>query len=696
MKKRNFVEIFKNAAGTVFLLAAAFFVCSTFLSMRAVFADPIAPMAISAAAGPQANRAGIQSGRATRTSPRASTTETSRTGNAVVTPSRGTTSRTTVAAPARTQAAGTGTAVSSRSVSTRSNSTVTSRGTANRNVVSRVGVTPNVQSRVSLQGNAIRGSKSNTSNSYTYLSNKLYTGNYSNIIDSTTGLISSDAYNNCMESYYTCMDEICTARNQAQRRCACAGRVKAFADAEAKLETANEELIKVSGELALLIATKGKDISSAFQLTDAEKVLNCVSWQDANKQGTWTSEEATSWCQSHGIYTNVETCPKPAYCSASGNSFGFDVTNLDGSGSDILASLKSWADAKDKTITITGNDNNSLNLALENITNIVGGLTGTNLGLNNDGSLKDSLAETWGYELFEYAHNNVCNRVLDSCFNGIYEACGAPPSGGRKCTNGAASCPYNYNSVISVTNSGTYELNFVTGNTGYTTSNSATCFGYTSASGDPYANLRGPVADARRSILQKYALDANADCDAYGEQLRTTAQNIGYQKVAAQQALQKKRLEFAQNEIEQTRTDAIAAGTSFNSCITEIYDCYTTTENAYPAWSTSRIKTYCATVSNVPSCYNTMICNPSSSQFVAVIDVQDNKTCLNSQDYTKNTCRNVVTLNEILNKASDTATQIPAESTGDSASHREYCLQSAIGTGQDTIRNWQRTPVTAK
>ena len=33
----------KNAVGTVFLLAAAFFVCSTFISMRSVFADPIAP-----------------------------------------------------------------------------------------------------------------------------------------------------------------------------------------------------------------------------------------------------------------------------------------------------------------------------------------------------------------------------------------------------------------------------------------------------------------------------------------------------------------------------------------------------------------------------------------------------------------------------------------------------------------------------
>ncbi|MDR0726448.1 MAG: hypothetical protein LBF37_00110, partial [Rickettsiales bacterium] len=506
MKSRNIGEIFKNAAGTVFLLAAAFFVCSTFLSMRAVFADPVAP---AAAASAQSARAGnVSASRTTRASPRGNVNTSGE--RSVGATSRGVAGRTNTAAGTASRSQQAGSAVNRGVVARTGGATNSARTAAARTVVNRSTSSADT-ARVSLTGNAIRGSKS-TSSSYTYLSNKLYTGNYSNIIDPTTGLISAEAYSNCMESYYTCMDEICTARNAAQRRCACAGRVKAFADAEAKLESANEELIKVSGELALLIATKGKDVSAAFQLTDAEKVMNCVSWQDAYKQGTWTTgadSEAYKWCTSHGIYQNAETCPKPSYCSSSGNSFGFDVSNLDGTGSDILASLKSWADAKDKTVTITGNDDSSLTLALENITNIVGGLTGNNLLTNSDGTIKDSLAETWGYELFEYAHNNVCNRVLDSCFNGIYEACGAPPSGGRKCGNGASSCPYNYNSIISVTNSGAYELNFVTGNSGYTASNSATCFGYTSASGDPYSNLRGPVADARRSILQKYALDAN-------------------------------------------------------------------------------------------------------------------------------------------------------------------------------------------
>lgn len=718
MKSRNVADFCKNAVGTVFLLAGAFFVCSTLLSMRAVFADPIAPVTDTVAA-PQAARAGTSTSRA---SGRASTSRSTaastvaRTATSTATASRGVASRAATSRATTTSAgtptAGTSTAgttarttttsasrattTTGRNVISRNGTTATTRATAsaNRGVVARTATTSAANNaRVSLSGSAIRGSKATTSSTYyTYLSNKLYTGNYSNIIDSTTGLISSDAYNNCMESYYTCMDEICTARNAAQRRCACAGRVKAFAEAETALESANEELIKVSGELALLVATKGKDVSEAFQLTDAEKVMNCVSWQEVTNQYGTNSTQAVEWCNNHGIYgsngSTLTTCAKPSYCSSSGNSFGFDIANIDGSSSDILASLQSWADAKEQTLTIVSNDDDSLLSAFDNLSTIVSGLAGIDGALASSETLKDSLAETWGYELFEYAHNNVCGRVLDSCFNGIYEACGTPPSGGRKCGNGASQCPYNYNSTISVNNTGTYELNFVTANTGYTSSNSATCFGYTSASGDPYSALRGPVADARRSIMQKYALDANADCDAYGEQLRTTAQNIGYQKVAAQQALQQKRLEFAQEEEQTILSDAVTAGTNFNECLSEILDCYENQATANSSWSSSRIKTYCAQIANVPHCYEEMICNPSTAQFKAVIDVADSKTCLNSQDYTKNTCRNIVTLNEILNGTGTAAATIVSEGTGDSAAMREQCLEDAF---VKEIRDWKKT-----
>ncbi len=682
MNKRDVLSVAKNAVGTVFLLAGAFFVCSTFLSMRAVLADPIAPAITptQSSASPRTNSTARASGRTVNRGVSGATV--ARTTNRVAgttNTSRGVVSRATTNSASR--ASGTARNVVSRGTTSRTNS---------RNVVAR---TATDQSRISHQGPAMQGAYSKVrANTYTYLSSKLYTGNYSNIVDSSTGLISADAYNNCMEAYYACMDEICTARNAAQRRCACAGRVRAFAEAETALETANEELIKVAGELALLVANKGKDVSDAFQLTDAEKVMNCVSWQETTNRYGINSDEAVEWCNNHNIWSTTSGCAKPAYCSSTGegaNTFGFDITNIDGSSSDILASLQAWADAKEQTITILSRDDDSLLNAFDNLSTVVNGLANIDGAFASSDDLKDSLAETWGYELFEYAHNNVCARVLDSCFNGIYEACGTPPSSGRKCGNGASQCPYNYNSWISVNNSGTYELNFVTPNTGYTSSNSATCFGYSTSSGDPYSSLRGPVADARRSIMQKYALDANADCDAYGDQLRKTAQNIGYQKVAAQQALQQKRLQFATEERDSVRSEAIAAGTNFDECISEILDCYETqssnTTSSGAKWTEARIKTYCAQIANVPHCYETMICNPSTAQFNAVIDKQDSTSCLNSADYTKNTCRNIVTLNEILRGTGASGATIASGGTGDSAAMREQCL---LDNGVDAVRDW--------
>ncbi len=709
MKSRNFAEHCKNAMGTVFLLAGAFFVCSTLISMRAVFADPIAPTNTATTSTVQSPRSSSNVRSSSRPAVARSTSSnvvsrgtTASNNNASV--ARTVTSRTT-AMPTTTTTAASGRPSVTVSRANTSSAATSSRGGASRNVVSRAtssnvvnsarsvvsrtATTPNTSARISLQGSAIRGSNSAATNTYTYLQSKLYTGNYSNIIDSSTGLISAEAYNNCMESYYACMDEICTARNAAQRRCACAGRVKAFAEAEAALEKANEELIQVSGELALLIATKGKDVSQAFQLTDAEMVMNCVSWQEVTNQYGQSSDEAIEWCYAHGIYgsngTTLSSCAQPSYCSQSGNNFGFDISNIDGSSSDILASLQSWADAKEQTLTILTDDTDSLTSAFDNLTNVVGSLAGIDGAFADSENLKDSLAETWGYELFEYAHNNVCNRVLDSCFNGIYEACGTPPSGGTKCGNGRSQCPYNYNSYISVSNTGTYELNFITSDTGYTASNSATCFGYTTASGDPYADLRKPVADARRSIMQKYALDANADCDAYGDQLSTTAQNIGYQKVAAQQALQQKRMEFYQEEQESISSAYNNAIDNFGECLAELYDCYTTQESANSSWSTSRIKTYCAQVSNVPHCYEEMICGAPNNSLQAVIDKEDDpKTqCQNTTNYETNTCRNIITLAEILDGAyAKDATE------GSSTALREACLQKY---NIDGVRNWVST-----
>lgn len=736
MKVRINTNSLKNAMGTVFLLAAAFFVCSTFISIRSVFADPIATT----------NTTVQQSG---RQSPRS----TSRTSNRTI--SRATVSR--AVAPVATSKSVTSRGTQSRSVTQRSVAQNNVK-TASRNVVSRNNIRQNRairarstgSSRVAATGTVMSGNRasvvSTNGTNYAYLSSKLYSGNLSSIVDSSTGLISADAYSTCLESYYTCMDEICTARSDTKGRCSCAGRALSFLQAEEQLEAANEELIKLSGQLSLLISTKGKGdaLSSAFSLTDAEKVMNCVSWKDAKTVAGTTRDSngniisasvyMDEWCKSHMMYDDSEcgTTP-PSYCSKSGNDFNFDVSQIDGSSSDIIAQLKAWADAKDLAKQYTTDDSNSLIKSFATISSIVKDSTIT-INATTPKAELDSLANKWGYKLFEYAHNNVCGRVLDACFNGIYEACGNPgsftDSDGEvrmKCANSATTnCPFNYNSYIKVNEEGEVVLNDrSTGNS--TISSSAACFGYTTTtttstgsrsttttSTDPYVSLRGPVADARRSIMQKYLLDANSACDVYGTALKSTAQNINYQKIAAEQALQQKRLEFKQEEEERVFSEARSAIDNFNECISEIWDCYRDYEEE-DKWTSARIKAYCTQVSQVPHCYETMICAPVQSQLVAVVDVPDRTNCSMVNDKNEyiysgeNACRNVVTISEILYgtgaateavvnlteymKGTNTTTKI---TNLNSAGVREGCLQMALGceagsSDSTCLRNWQKT-----
>ena len=735
----------KNALGTVFLLATAFFVCSTFISMRSVFADPIAPA-----------NAGLQ--QTGRQSPRSTSRATSNRTVSRSTTSRATASRGTVAATRTAVSRGVAgsRSTASRSITpTRPTSTrsVSSRGNRNQNTNRTVRArTATTQSRVSATGDVMASSRASVNTTYSYLNSRLNTGNYSNIIDSTTGLISADAYANCMDSYYACMDEVCTARSSAKGRCSCAGRATNFLVAEEALERANEELIVLSGQLSLLIATKGKgdDLSAAFSLTEAEQVMNCVSWRDtaAKCQNGDTSTDSAGndimqqWYISHPTYQSKDSdtlisgsCSSytmPYYCAESGNNFGFNIKDINGSSSDILAQLKAWADAKDLAKEYVSDEKKLFGgyTTIAQVVNRLGGNYRTNVSETAD---NDTLANKWGYKLFEYAHNNVCGRVLDSCFNGIYEACGTPPkvtdsdkNDHSKCMNGAtSSCPYNYNSYISVItnendpNYGDVKLNERGSATNATSTSSAACFGYTTtttASGiransatttnDPYYSLRGPVADARRSIMQKYLLDSNAACDAYGTNLKNTAQNINYQKVAAEQALQQKRLEFRQDEETTALADAKTAIDNFNECISEIWDCYEQYKDEdSTGWTTARIKSYCSQTSQVPHCYEPMICSPLQSQLTAVIDRPDDKQCTFSADFRENTCRNVVTISEILY---GTSTSTPVDITTiwngetqkniDSSAVREGCLRKAMNctlagdAGEEgyCLRNWKK------
>lgn len=707
----------KNAIGTMFLLAATFFVCSTLVSMRSVFADPIVDTNLTV------QKTGRQSPRSTANNRvnTARTTASRTTSSNKTVASRGTGATRTVAK--RSVSSARPANVASRGVVSRNNAT--NRTTTNNRAIRARTSTSNV-SRVSANGNVMSaGSRAGTAatTTYSYLTSKLYTGSYSNIVDPTTGLISADAYANCMESYYTCMDEICTARSDTKGRCACAGRANNFLEAETALERANEELIKLSGQLSLLIATKGKgkDLEAAFSLTDAEKVMNCVSWKEAEDKEKWYEEHPT-FDSDNKLKTSNYNNP-PDYCKKSGNSFGFDVSSINGSGSDILAQLKSWADAKDLAKDYTSDDTSELFSKYKTISNLVVDLTDIKIGTDDEDASIDTLAKKWGYKLFEYAHNNVCGRVLDSCFNGIYEGCGTPvkvtDSDGKshnRCANGATSnCPFNYNSYISVTTSGDNEgdvkLN-ERGSSELSTNTAASCFGYTNsatttvsvvngrtisaASADPYYSLRGPVADARRSIMQKYLLDANSACDVYGNALKQTAQNINYQKIAAEQALHQKRLEFKQEAESTALAEATSAIQNFNECISEIWDCYEQYDEE-EKWTTARIKAYCSQVSQVPHCYETMICSPLKTQMTAVIDMADSTDCNNSDDFTENTCRNVVTISEILYGVTGASVDKNfTPSTGDrqnSMNLREYCLNQTLQAdgGEYTLRGWQKT-----
>lgn len=742
MKVRINTNSLKNAMGTVFLLAAAFFVCSTFISMRSVFADPIVT---SNAIVPQSGRPSPRS--TTRTSNRTISRATVSRATAPTTTSRSVASRGTQGRNVAQRS------VSQNKVSTTSRNVVSRNNVRqNRSVRARTAVTN--PGRVSAAGTVMSGNRatvvsSTSGTNYSYLSSKLYSGNLSSIVDSSTGLISADAYSTCLESYYTCMDEICTARSDTKGRCSCAGRALSFLQAEEQLESANEELIKLSGQLSLLIATKGKGdtLSSAFSLTDAEKVMNCVSWKDArtvagttkDSNGNTISKEVymNEWCRSHMLYETSECSytQAPKYCSKGGNDFNFDVSKIDGSSSDIIAQLKAWADAKDLAKQYTTDDSDSLINSVVSISSLVRDSTVT-INATTPKAELDSLANKWGYKLFEYAHNNVCGRVLDACFNGIYEACGNPgtftDSDGEvrmKCANSATTnCPFNYNSYIKVNEEGEVVLNDrSTGNS--TISSSASCFGYsttttttagrstTTSSTDPYVSLRGPVADARRSIMQKYLLDANSACDVYGTALKNTAQNINYQKIAAEQALQQKRLEFKQEEEERVFSEARSAIDNFNECISEIWDCYREYEDE-DKWTSARIKAYCTQVSQVPHCYETMICAPVQSQLVAVVDVPDRTECSMINDnneyiYTgENACRNVVTISEILygtGAASDKIVDLTGIMNGtnttnkidnlNSAGVREGCLRMALGcesnsTGADCLRKWEKGSTT--
>ena len=163
--------------------------------------------------------------------------------------------------------------------------------------------------------------------------------------------------------------------------------------------------------------------------------------------------------------------------------------------------------------------------------------------------------------------------------------------------------------------------------------------------------------------------------------------------------MQQKRLEFKQEEEASILANATAAIDNFNECISEIWDCYEDYADE-DKWTTARIKAYCSQVSQVPHCYETMICSPLQTQYIAVVDKPDSTNCKmveNGQmyDYRNDTCRNVVTISEIL-YGTGISTTPTSMTSGNSAAIREACLKQALNCGADTlneggcIRNWKK------
>ncbi|MDR1696749.1 MAG: hypothetical protein LBR41_00825 [Rickettsiales bacterium] len=528
-----------------------------------------------------------------------------------------------VALPSRT---GVGVAPS-RNVATRAVATpsrnVAARAQQSRAVRSRTGIVPTgtTGARLSVQPAYGRGNANQVSGLY----NRVNVGTYTSVLDANTGMIAADAYANCMESYYACMDEICTARNPGQRRCACAARVKTYTDIEMQLQAAREDIIRLNGELVLLELTRGKSVAAAFQLTEAEQVMNCVSYRDTLLSSNNKTEDMAQWCANHMMSNDrCSATVAPAYCATLLSSTW--QTDLNGAESDIQAWLSQAAKSVDTLNIITGDNQNNLYDKYLQTSSAINEQypTSSTTPLGEEENPVDKLASTWGYELFIYANNNICNRVLDACFNGIYETCGSHTLNGRSQTG-----PYNYNSEISVVGG---DISFTTATN---TSSTQKCFENAGYAVDIATEKTRPlVSDARRSILQRYALDANADCDVYGEELKVQAQNASYLRAAATQALQEKRLEYARTEATDTANALESAKLGYSRCLDQIITCYNdiSSKNANnTTWNDTRTKSACNLIGAIPACYEQMICDKNAMSIVA-----------------EGTGRNVVTLTDIM------------------------------------------------
>ncbi len=169
----------------------------------------------------------------------------------------------------------------------------------------------------------------------------------------------------CKAQYAACMDNYCNVLDDNQGRCSCSANIKNYAQAEAALKQATEELQEVAQKIQY-IGLSAREVETLFTQTEAELKMQST---------TDTSQLKTSLDKIKDMIIEVQS----GTASSSNSSFlSFDLSGL-----------------LDFTIDSTGFD----------LSSFLGGFGTNSSGINNQR----------GEELFKTATNRCKANVLKSC-----------------------------------------------------------------------------------------------------------------------------------------------------------------------------------------------------------------------------------------------------------------------------------------
>lgn len=169
----------------------------------------------------------------------------------------------------------------------------------------------------------------------------------------------------CKAQYAACMDNYCNVLDDNQGRCSCSANITNYAQAEAALKSATEELQEVAQKIQY-IGLSAREVETLFTQTEAELKMQTT---------TDTSQLKTSLDKVRDMIIEVQSGTASSNTSTG---LSFDLSGL-----------------LDFTIDSTGFDLSAL----------WGGLTGNTSGINNQR----------GAQLFNTATNRCKTNVLRSC-----------------------------------------------------------------------------------------------------------------------------------------------------------------------------------------------------------------------------------------------------------------------------------------